>query len=111
MPTEKSLNLKEHLSIIELAYEPVALISGVCNSVFCVKLKTGVRKAMPSVAFINWQPSTLLYSLQVFVLANSMPVDVFSKTMFWMVVRKEFSTLIVALINLKPEMKAFCEDV
>ena len=66
---------------------------------------------MPSVALMNWHSSTLLYSLQVFVLANSMPVDVFSKTVFWMVVPKEFSTLTVALINVKPEINAFCEVV
>src|SRR5665647_1527009 len=106
MPTEKSLRLKEQRSIIELAYEPVALISEPSAI-----LKTGVRKAMPSVALMNWQSSTLLYSLQVFVLANSMPVVVFSNTVFWMVVPNEFSTLIVALIIVKPAMTAFREVV
>ena len=61
----------------------------------------GVRNAIPSVAFMNWQFSILLYSLQVFVLANSMPVVVLIKLV--LVTDGEFRNILESQKNMIKE--------
>jgi hypothetical protein len=64
----------------------LALISGVCELRF-VRLKLGFTESYSlSGMMISFRFSVFL---QVFVLANSMPVEIFQKC-FWMVVPKSF---------------------
>jgi hypothetical protein len=76
-----------------------------------VPLPVGVRKTMPSEELMNWQSSILLYSVQVLELTNSIQDEEFSNKTLDIVVPKEFSTLIVALIRVKPDIDEYFEVV